>query len=92
MFASHCGQCHRARARQHDVGPHLVGAIGRRAGAVPGYDFSAAFEPLDIVWTRESLAKFLVSPDEFVPGARMPATGVSEAQAQKIAEYIGNGE
>ena len=92
LFASHCGQCHRARARQHDVGPHLVGAVGRRAGAVPGYDFSAAFEPLDIVWTRESLAKFLVSPDELVPGVRMLATGVSEAQAQKIAEYIGGGE
>ena len=92
LFASHCGQCHRARARQHDVGPHLVGAIGRRAGAVPGYDFFAAFERLDIVWTQESLAKFLVSPDELVPGTRMPATGVSEEQAQKIAEYIGNGE
>ena len=92
LFASHCGQCHRARTRQHNVGPHLVGAIGRRAGAVAGYDFSAAFEPLDIVWTQESLAKFLVAPDELVPGARMPATGVSEAQAQKIAEYIGNGE
>ena len=92
LFASHCGQCHRARTRQHNVGPHLVGAIGRRAGAVAGYDFSAAFERLDIVWTQESLAKFLVSPDEFIPGARMPATGVSEEQAQKIAEYIGNGE
>ena len=92
LFASHCGQCHRARVRQHDVGPHLVGAVGRRAGAVPGYDFSAAFEPLDIVWTQESLAKFLVAPEEFVPGARMLATGVSEGQAQKIVEYIGNGE
>ena len=92
LFASHCGQCHRARVQQHDVGPHLVGAIGRRAGAVAGYDFSAAFEPLDIVWTQESLAKFLVAPEEFVPGARMPATGVSEGQAQRIAEYIGNGE
>ena len=91
LFASHCGQCHRARLRQHDVGPHLVGVIGRRAGDVAGYDFSAAFEPLDVVWTRESLAKFLVAPDEFVRGDRMPATGVSQAQAQKIVEYIGDG-
>ena len=37
-------------------------------------------------------AKFLVAPDEFVPGTRMPATGASEAQAQNIAGYIGDGE
>ena len=92
LFARHCGQCHRARTRRHDVGPHLVGVVGRRAGAVAGYNFSAALAAFDHIWTDESLAQFLAAIDEFVVGSRMANTGVSEEQARMIVEYINGGE
>ena len=92
LFARHCGQCHRARNRRHDVGPHLVGVVGRRAGAAAGYNFSAAFAALDHVWTDERLVQFLTATDEFAPGSQMPNTGVSEEQARIIVEYLNGGE
>ena len=88
LFASHCGRCHRARTRQHDVGPHLVGVIGRRAGAVAGYDYSAVFAELDHVWTKGSLANFLIATEDFASGGAMPNIGISKAQAREIVDYL----
>ena len=92
LFADHCARCHRVRDRQHNVGPHLVDVVGRRVGAVAGYDFSAAFDTLADIWTKERLVRFLTAPEETVPGNRMPNTGISEIQARKIADFLGSGE
>ena len=37
LFNLHCGSCHRLNDGEHDIGPHLAGVIGRRAGEVDGY-------------------------------------------------------
>lgn len=88
LFASRCAQCHTARTRNHDVGPHLVGVVGRRAGTVAGYNFSAAFKTLTEDWSPERIVRFLSDPDAFAPDTRMPDTGVSEAQARMIVDYL----
>lgn len=90
LFASRCARCHSVRTPRHGSGPHLAGVVERRAGEIAGYNFSAAFSALAHTWTPESLVRFLSDPDEFAPGNRMPDTGVSQAQARLIADYLEN--
>lgn len=92
LFADHCARCHHVRDRQHNVGPHLVDVVGRRVGAVAGYDFSAAFDTLADIWTKEGLVRFLTAPEEIAPGNRMLNTGISEIQARKIVDFLGREE
>ncbi len=92
LFDLHCGSCHRLNNGEHDIGPHLTDVIGRRAGEVRGYfNFSSAMRSLDIVWTRDNLVKFLVSPVSLAQGTTMPASGVTEAEAHAIVDFLSQG-
>ncbi len=88
LFGLHCNVCHNLNVELHGPGPHLVGVIGRRAGEVEGYRFSAAFDSLDVVWTRDSITRFLTDPEQFAPGTSMPPSGIGEAEARAIADYL----
>ncbi len=88
LFGVQCSACHDLNAERHGVGPHLVGVIGRRAGEVGGYRFSAAFDSLDVVWTRDSITQFLTDPEQFAPGTSMSSPGIGEVEARAIADYL----
>ena len=87
LFAAQCAGCHNL-SEQHSIGPHLAAIIGRRSGRVPGYNASAALTSLDIVWTRENLAEFILNPSQFAPGTSMSTVGISPAEAQSIADFL----
>ena len=72
-----CLACH---TLQRDVvGPRHCGLFGRRAGAVPGYDYSPAMRDLGIVWNEKTLDRFLREPMKAVPGTSMTYAGVPDA-------------
>jgi cytochrome c len=72
-----CGACH---ALAYDrVGPRHCDLLGRRAGSVPGFDYSAAMKKSGIVWTASSLERFLTAPVRTVPGTTMTYAGVADA-------------
>ena len=87
LFAAQCASCHNL-SEQHSIGPHLAAVIGRRSGRVPGYNASAALTSLDIVWTRENLAEFILNPSQFAPGTSMSTVGIPPAEAQSIADFL----
>lgn len=64
--------------RTNRIGPHLVGIVGRRAGAVPDYKYSAALASSGIVWTEANLDAFLADPRGFVPGTKTPFLGLDD--------------
>jgi cytochrome c len=71
-----CLACH---ALAYDrVGPRHCGLLGRRAGSVPGFDYSAAMKQSGIVWTARTLERFLAAPLEIVPGTTMTYAGVAD--------------
>ena len=43
---------------------------------------------LDIIWTQEDLAEYIVDPARFAPGTTMAAVGVTPEEAQTIAEFL----
>jgi cytochrome c len=69
-----CGACH---ALAYDrVGPRHCGLLGRRAGAVSGFAYSAAMAKSGIVWNAKTLDRFLADPLRAVPGTTMTYAGV----------------
>jgi cytochrome c len=73
-----CLACH---SLQRDVvGPRHCGVFGRRAGTVPGFDYSPAMKKSGIVWNERTLNRFLVDPMKVMPGTSMTFAGVPDAQ------------
>ena len=87
-----CASCHAigpgARA---GFGPQLNGVIGRVAGSTVDYQsrYSAAMKKSGIVWSEQSLTKFLNSPNDLVPGTNMRFWGLSnETKLANLLAYL----
>ena len=76
----HCQACHVADQEQNRVGPHLVGIIGRPAGAVEGFKYSPAMANSGIVWSPETIAAYLADPRGYINGNRMAFAGLRKAE------------
>jgi nitrite reductase (NO-forming) len=50
-----CEACHSLEPGKTLVGPLLAGIVGRKAGAEPGYDYSAAMKQINIVSDDKTL-------------------------------------
>ena len=64
-----CQDCH--SLDKNDVGPRHRGVYGRKAGSLPDYGYSEALKSANIVWTEETLDKWLTDPQALAPGAKM---------------------
>ena len=77
---------HHLEEERYSLGPHLVGIVGRRAGA--DAMASPALARRDTVWDEHSLRRFILDPAGFAPGTPMPASDVTAAEADAIVAYI----
>ena len=72
-----CMGCH---ALAYDrTGPRHCGLFGRRAGSVPGFPYSEAMKRSEIIWSAQTLDRFLADPAQAVPGNAMGYAGVADA-------------
>jgi cytochrome c len=71
-----CAACH--SLDRDRTGPRHCGLIGRRAGSVAGFGYSEAMRASGIVWTQESLDRFLAAPTRVVPGTSMGYSGIED--------------
>lgn len=69
VFARRCTGCHAIDSEKE--GPRLRGVVGRRAGSVPGFQYSDALHNSGIVWSESLLNKWLEGPQGLVPGNDM---------------------
>jgi cytochrome c len=82
-----CLACHQiGPTAKNSVGPALNGIIGRKAGTYPGYAYSDANKNSGIVWSEQTLAEYLPSPKDFVPGTKMSFAGLTSPQ--DVADVI----
>ena len=61
-FNNNCRTCHTMKEGDNRLGPSLAGIIGRKAGSLPGYAFSASMKQSEIVWDEANLDQFIAEP------------------------------
>ncbi len=84
-----CTGCHAVVAGRNGIGPSLRGVIGRKAGSLPGYAYSAALQKSGIVWTPARLDNWLSGPMDLVPGTKMSFGGYAgPKQRQAVIAYL----
>ncbi|MFN4311786.1 MAG: c-type cytochrome [Ferrovibrio sp.] len=67
-----CRACHTLQADGRNiVGPRLHGVFGRKAGSLPDYRYSEAMKKSGIVWTAETMDKYLAATQDYIPGNKM---------------------
>lgn len=81
-----CMGCH--SVDENDVGPMHRGVVGRPAGSVPGYAYSAALKNSGLTWTPENLDRWLAGPQALVPGAKMYFSVGSAQDRADIISYL----
>lgn len=83
VFASQCRACHQlGETARNTVGPQLNGLFGRRAGSVPGFNYSLAYKTPAVaekVWAEDNFATYIRDPRAVTPGTRMVFLGVRDA-------------
>lgn len=84
-----CASCHSAEPGKTVFGPSLHGVGGRKAGSLPGYDYSPALKNAKVTWNAATLDRWLASPQKTVPGNRMPFGGIQDPAARRaLVNYL----
>lgn len=86
LYSQRCGACHSLDTDR--VGPRHRGVVGRRAGSVPGFRYSRALAGANIVWTRETLDRWLRSPRAMVPGTTMGFSLANAGERRAVIDYL----
>jgi cytochrome c len=75
-----CIACHDLNTGVTRLGPSLKGVMGRKAGGVADFAYSAAMKGSGVTWDTASLDAFLKAPATFMKGSRMAFAGLPDAQ------------
>jgi cytochrome c2 len=91
VFERRCQTCHGATGPAAlPIGPSLAGIVGRRAGKHASGVHSRAVLDSGIVWSRESLRRFVSDPEREIPlGLMSSAQGVANpAELEALLDYL----
>ncbi|MBV8473172.1 MAG: cytochrome c family protein [Hyphomicrobiales bacterium] len=85
-----CRACHEVgEDARNMVGPVLNGVVGRPAGSIPDYHYSAANRSSGLVWDEATLTAYLRNPQAKVPGTKMVFPGLtSDADIANVIAYL----
>jgi cytochrome c len=72
------------------AGPTLHGVMGRRIGTAGNYAYSPALTRMDIIWSRETVAKlFSIGPMAYTPGTKMPEQQIGDpADLEALVDFL----
>lgn len=83
VFDRHCKACHQiGEGATHRIGPSLSNIFGRRAGAVPDFNYSKSITRMGndgLTWTLQTLDAYVENPKALVSGTRMNYQGMADA-------------
>ena len=89
IYERHCRTCHGGTAPPDSpLGPSLVGIIGKKAGTQDSGVHSRAVIDSGMVWTRDSLRRFLAEPSRAIPGTLMAASITNPTELESLLEYL----
>ena len=87
-FNGHCRECHAFDKGDNRLGPTLYGVVGRKAGTVPGFDYSDSLKGSGITWNEKNLDSWITNPNALVPGNNMGVIFSGLADAGERAKII----
>ena len=90
VAAKHCVVCHSfEKGGKLVYGPNLFDIVGKPAGAIEGYVYSAALKNSGLTWTDKNLVGFLANPEQFIKGTKARFPGLKSAkQRADILAYM----
>jgi cytochrome c len=89
IFKAQCAICHTVVAGENRIGPTLYGVVGRPAGSVPGFNYTADHKKLGITWDAATLDKYLTNPRAMVPDTSMVYGGLKDdAERADLVAYL----
>ncbi len=89
LFKQQCATCHSNNATDPPrQGPTLFNVVGRRAGSVDGFRYSAGFQKADFAWDEARLDAWISNPQEVIPGAVMAFRQARPEVRSAIIAYL----
>ena len=86
IFQKRCGGCH-ALDRDKE-GPRLGGVYGRKAGTIDSFQYSDALKNSKVVWSDETLERWLTNTEALVPNNDMTFHVESAEERKAIIAYL----
>jgi cytochrome c len=86
VYESLCSGCHTLDENRY--GPAHRGVFGRKAGSAPDYSYSEALYSSQVIWSQESLERWLVDPGKFIPGVKMAFSVPDATDRRDVIEYL----
>jgi cytochrome c len=84
-----CAACHGVGDEKDTDGPTLRDIMGREAGSLDDYRYSAAMKRSGVTWTPETLDTFIADPQGFIKGNRMAFAGITDpAERADLIAYL----
>ncbi len=84
-----CAACHSTTPGKTIIGPSLAGVYGRKAGTLPGFQYSQAMKNSGLTWNAATLDRYLADPKAVVPGTLMGFAGLKdEEQREAVIRYL----
>ncbi len=92
VFAK-CRACHSTVAADgNKVGPNLHGVVGRKTGAVEGFNYSDAMKAAGesgAVWDEATIEKYMRDPKGFIPKNKMAFVGLKkDSEIANLIAYL----
>jgi cytochrome c len=89
LFKQQCATCHTTNlADPMRQGPPLVRIVGRPAGKIDSFHYSAGFAKADFVWDDARLDAWLTDPQQIIPGAVMAYRQAKPETRAAIIAYL----
>jgi len=86
LYESKCGGCHALDENRY--GPAHRGVFGRKAGSAAGYAYSSAVASSGVVWSAETLERWLSDPEKLIPGQKMNVSVPSQQDRLDLIAYL----
>ncbi len=89
LFKNQCAACHTIHASDPKrQGPTLEGVVGRKAGSVADFKYSAGFEKADWTWDEAHIDPWLTNPQAVIPGTIMAYKQAKPEVRKAIIDYL----
>jgi cytochrome c len=88
-FAQECAVCHSTQEGKNKLGPSLFAVVGRKAGSIADYIYSAPMKRSDFVWSPDKIDAYIADPQQVVPGDKMKYHGLAgEKDRADVIAYL----